>query len=255
MCPYARFQSAMFDRDTLIVTYDAARGDPRGTRARSADLRAARPRRLHRLHAVRAGVPDRHRHPRRPAVRMHRLRRLHRRLRRRDGQDEVPARADPLRDAERPGAAAVAAADVRAACCGRACWSTARCCWRSPRRSSSACRCARPLKVDVVRDRMTLARLVGEGRVENVYRLQLMNATEQPQRYRVTVQGLRRCRAGAGDRGRRRGRAGALGHRCGAGAAREPRRPPAQARTRSASRSGRSAAKSVSEKSTFVVPR
>jgi cytochrome c oxidase accessory protein FixG len=32
MCPYARFQSAMFDRDTLIVTYDKQRGDPRGSR-------------------------------------------------------------------------------------------------------------------------------------------------------------------------------------------------------------------------------
>ena len=30
MCPYARFQSAMFDRDTLIVSYDAERGEPRG---------------------------------------------------------------------------------------------------------------------------------------------------------------------------------------------------------------------------------
>lgn len=34
MCPYARFQSAMFDRDTLIVSYDEARGDPRGSRKR-----------------------------------------------------------------------------------------------------------------------------------------------------------------------------------------------------------------------------
>jgi cytochrome c oxidase accessory protein FixG len=30
MCPYARFQSAMFDRDTLIIGYDTARGEPRG---------------------------------------------------------------------------------------------------------------------------------------------------------------------------------------------------------------------------------
>ncbi len=30
MCPYARFQSAMFDKDTLIVSYDTARGEPRG---------------------------------------------------------------------------------------------------------------------------------------------------------------------------------------------------------------------------------
>ena len=34
MCPYARFQSAMFDRDTLIVSYDEARGEPRGSRKR-----------------------------------------------------------------------------------------------------------------------------------------------------------------------------------------------------------------------------
>jgi cytochrome c oxidase accessory protein FixG len=34
MCPYARFQSAMFDHDTLIVTYDPARGEPRGARSR-----------------------------------------------------------------------------------------------------------------------------------------------------------------------------------------------------------------------------
>ena len=37
MCPYARFQSAMFDRDTLIVSYDERRGNPRGSRRKSAD--------------------------------------------------------------------------------------------------------------------------------------------------------------------------------------------------------------------------
>jgi cytochrome c oxidase accessory protein FixG len=36
MCPYARFQSAMFDPDTLVITYDAARGEPRGSRSRKA---------------------------------------------------------------------------------------------------------------------------------------------------------------------------------------------------------------------------
>jgi cytochrome c oxidase accessory protein FixG len=41
MCPYARFQSAMFDKDTLIITYDAARGEPRGSRSRKTDPRAA----------------------------------------------------------------------------------------------------------------------------------------------------------------------------------------------------------------------
>nr|WP_241546824.1 cytochrome c oxidase accessory protein CcoG [Thiohalobacter thiocyanaticus] len=37
MCPYARFQSAMFDKDTLIISYDEARGEPRGSRKRSDD--------------------------------------------------------------------------------------------------------------------------------------------------------------------------------------------------------------------------
>ena len=37
MCPYARFQSVMFDSDTLIVSYDKSRGDPRGSRKRDAD--------------------------------------------------------------------------------------------------------------------------------------------------------------------------------------------------------------------------
>ena len=39
MCPYARFQSAMFDKDTLIITYDRERGEPRGARSKSADDR------------------------------------------------------------------------------------------------------------------------------------------------------------------------------------------------------------------------
>jgi len=30
MCPYARFQSAMFDKDTLVIGYDEARGEKRG---------------------------------------------------------------------------------------------------------------------------------------------------------------------------------------------------------------------------------
>jgi len=40
MCPYARFQSAMFDDDTLIVSYDEKRGEPRGPRRPSIDHRA-----------------------------------------------------------------------------------------------------------------------------------------------------------------------------------------------------------------------
>ncbi|MDT8450908.1 MAG: cytochrome c oxidase accessory protein CcoG [Wenzhouxiangellaceae bacterium] len=40
MCPYARFQSAMFDDDSLVISYDEARGEPRGKRSRDADKQA-----------------------------------------------------------------------------------------------------------------------------------------------------------------------------------------------------------------------
>ena len=47
-----------------------------------------------------------------------------------------------------------------------------------------------PFKVDVVRDRATLSRIVEGGKLENVYRLQVMNATEVAQTYRIKVSGL-----------------------------------------------------------------
>lgn len=37
MCPYARFQGVMFDPDTLVITYDHKRGEPRGSRSRGTD--------------------------------------------------------------------------------------------------------------------------------------------------------------------------------------------------------------------------
>ncbi|HJV52928.1 MAG TPA: cytochrome c oxidase accessory protein CcoG, partial [Noviherbaspirillum sp.] len=40
ICAYARFQSAMFDRDTLVISYDGARGEPRGLRRRNRDPRS-----------------------------------------------------------------------------------------------------------------------------------------------------------------------------------------------------------------------
>ena len=50
---------------------------------------------------------------------------------------------------------------------------------------------ARRLKVpDLVESTSVLARLVEDGWVENVYRLQVMNATESPQRYRIEADGL-----------------------------------------------------------------
>jgi cytochrome c oxidase accessory protein FixG len=46
-----------------------------------------------------------------------------------------------------------------------------------------------PFRFDVVRDRGVMARVVNDGAVENVYRLHVMNATEEVQRYRVAVLG------------------------------------------------------------------
>jgi len=40
MCPYARFQGVMFDPDTLVITYDEERGEPRGTRRKNVDYKA-----------------------------------------------------------------------------------------------------------------------------------------------------------------------------------------------------------------------
>lgn len=40
MCPYARFQSVMFDKDTLIVSYDSNRGESRGSRKHGSDYAA-----------------------------------------------------------------------------------------------------------------------------------------------------------------------------------------------------------------------
>ncbi len=40
MCPYARFQSVMFDPDTLVISYDQSMGEPRGPRSKKADYKA-----------------------------------------------------------------------------------------------------------------------------------------------------------------------------------------------------------------------
>jgi polyferredoxin len=95
-----------------------------------------------------------------------------------------------------------------------------------------------PLKVDVVRDRAALARLVEGEQIENIYRLQVMNATEGARRYRIRGGcGPRRVALGAGAAARalrrgagrvaRRALRGAGGGRHGAGVGkiRVPRTP------------------------------
>lgn len=189
MCPYARFQSAMFDRDTMVVSYDAARGDPRGKRGRGADLAAAklghcidcglcvqvcpvgidiRDGLQYECIACTAcidacdGVMDKMKYPRGLI-----------RYATQNGLDRHWTRGQMFRRVARPRVLiyggvllAISAAFV----------------------TSLALR--HTLKVDVVRDRTTLARMVENGHVENVYRLQLMNATESVGRYRITVDGI-----------------------------------------------------------------
>ena len=189
MCPYARFQSAMFDHDTMIVSYDPQRGEPRGSRPRSADPRALGkgdcidctlcvqvcPTGID----IRQGlqyacigcaacvdvcndVMDKMKYPR-GLIRFATQNGLAQRLTTRQTWRRV----------FRPRVLIYSA--VLMLICGAFVTSLA---LRSP------------FRVDVVRDRGVLARMVGEGHIENVYRLQVMNATEVPQRFRVRVEGL-----------------------------------------------------------------
>ncbi|GKS88892.1 cytochrome c oxidase accessory protein CcoG [Acidovorax sp. SUPP2539] len=193
MCPYARFQSAMFDRDTLIVTYDDARGEPRGPRTKTVDYKARGLgdcidctlcvqvcpvgidiRNGLQYECIGCGlcvdacntVMDKMHYPRG--------------LIRFSTQNGVAARwgrAQMLRRVLRPRVLVYSAVLV-ALCVGLL--------------SSLVLRT--PLKVDVVRDRAALSRIVAGGQLENIYRLQIMNATESGQRYRIGASGLQGLR-------------------------------------------------------------
>lgn len=189
MCPYARFQSAMFDKDTLIVSYDTMRGEPRAPRNKSVDPKSQGLgdcidcklcvqvcpvgidiRNGLQYECIGCGlcvdacnsVMDK----------MH----YHRGLIRYSTQNGVQNRwgqSQILRHVLRPRVLIYTA--LLSALCLAMLFSLAT---------------RTPLKVDVVRDRATLARIVAGGKLENVYRLQIMNATETAQRYRIGVQGL-----------------------------------------------------------------
>ena len=189
MCPYARFQSAMFDRDTLIVSYDPERGEPRGPRTKAVDYKAKGLgdcidctlcvqvcpvgidiRKGLQYECIGCGlcvdacntVMDKMHYPRG--------------LIRYSTQNGVLHRwsqSQILRHVLRPRVLIYTTVLV-ALCVGMLASLTMR----------------TPLKVDIVRDRAALSRIVAGGKLENVYRLQIMNATETAQRYRITANGL-----------------------------------------------------------------
>ena len=187
MCPYARFQGAMFDRDTLIVSYDTQRGEPRGLPAKNLpartlgdcidcdlcvqvcpagiDIRAGQ-----QYECIGCGlcvdacdtVMDKQHRPR-GLVRYATQNSMA------GGWTVAQIRRRVLRPRVLIYGALLAALSIGLL-------------------ASLVVRV--PLKVDVVRDRASLARIVEGGRLENVYRLQIMNATERPQRYLIQARGL-----------------------------------------------------------------
>ena len=189
MCPYARFQSAMFDHDTLIITYDRERGEPRGSRGRKVDPKVA-------------GLGD--------CV-----------------DCGICVQVCPTGIDIRKG---LQYECIGCAACIDGCnqvmdkmgyksglirystdnamahhW-TAREMWAHVLRPRTlvysailgavvialltALALRVPLKVDVIRDRGALGRVVEDGMVENVYRLQIMNTQEQFHRYQIKVRGI-----------------------------------------------------------------
>ncbi|MDR3483228.1 MAG: cytochrome c oxidase accessory protein CcoG [Burkholderiaceae bacterium] len=189
MCPYARFQSSMFDKDTLIITYDQQRGEPRSAKARKgseADQKAG------------------------------------------DCIDcSMCVQVCPVGIDIRKG---LQYECIGCAACVDACntvmkkigsplglvrYSTEHAIVNrySPQQMRQRVTRPRvriysgllllivlaffgslymrtPLKLDVIRDRGTLGREVEDGMIENVYRLQVMNTSETPHRFKLSVSGI-----------------------------------------------------------------
>jgi cytochrome c oxidase accessory protein FixG len=189
MCPYARFQSAMFDKDSLIVTYDTERGEPRGARNKNDEAGAKAlgscidcsmcvqvcPTGID----IRKGlqyecigcaacidacdsVMDKIGEPR-GLVRFS----TDHAMKNKWSSKQI------LRHTMRPRVLIYSAVLllIVAVFFGTLFVRT-------------------PLKLDVIRDRGSMGREVENGMIENVYRLQIMNTDEAPHRYRIQVGGI-----------------------------------------------------------------
>ena len=189
ICPYARFQSVMFDRDTLIITYDEERGDPRGSRPKKADPKSQGlgdcvdcgicvqvcPTGIDIRNGLQVEcigcaacidacdqVMDKMSYPR-GLIRYSTENALKEHL----GKDEILRRARRPRTLIYTGIFLVI---------------TAATAWSLTHRPA--------VRVDVIRDRASMSREAEDGSIENVFRLQFINASERPRNYRVSVTGL-----------------------------------------------------------------
>lgn len=189
MCPYARFQSAMFDDDTLIVTYDEKRGEPRGKASLKTDMDKS----------TQGACIDCS-----LCVQV------------------CPTGIDIRKGLQYECIGCGACADIcdtvmdkMGYAPGLVKYSTQHAINQGWNRAQMLRRILRPrvliytailgsivialftslimrdtFRVDVVRDRGVMARLVNGGMLENVYRLQIMNATETAQRYELGAFGI-----------------------------------------------------------------
>jgi len=187
MCPYARFQGVMFDPDTLVITYDPARGEPRGARKKGADANALGDcvdcglcvavcptgidiRKGIQYECIGCGacidacdpVMDKIGKPH-GLIRYTTENALEKHL---TPQEVIAHILRPRIILYTTILTAITVASI---------WSLA---------------VRVPLKVDVIRDRSILAREADDGRIENVYNLKLMNTTEEPKRYALSVEGM-----------------------------------------------------------------
>jgi cytochrome c oxidase accessory protein FixG len=188
MCPYARFQSSMFDRDTLIVSYDVKRGEPRspGGRALASgeagdcidcsmcvqvcptgiDIRNGL---QYECISCAACV---------------------------DACDAVMEKVDQPKGliryaTERSLEAGGVAADLKKRMLRPRVLVYSAVLGLIVAAMAGALSLRTPLKVDVIRDRGSMGREVEDGMIENVYRLQVMNTSETPHLYRIEVDGIK----------------------------------------------------------------
>jgi cytochrome c oxidase accessory protein FixG len=189
MCPYARFQSVMFDRDTMIIAYDAGRGEPRGPRSRKVD-----PKEKGLGHCVDCEICvqvcptgiDIRKGLQYECIGCAACV---------DGCDQVMDKMGYPKGLIRYASENSLAGHYG----GREMWRRV----LRPRTllytglfvaitaaalGSLALR--NPLKVDVLRDRGALARESSPGRIENVYRLQIMNTAEAPHAFTIRAHGV-----------------------------------------------------------------